>query len=224
MEEMESKECKFSDLIVTPERLDFEIEEGSSFVPPTQDLFIKKAGGEGVLDAGWDLHIVTQGPQSWLKANPMGGRGTGRVRVSVKATNIVLPRGTVAGEWKGQIEITPDVKVSVTPSVIPVRLVVKAKEEPVEPEPPKPWVCFLCGAEFETEDEREKHIEKEHPVGASGPSGATGATGPPEEPIGPEEPSGPGEPSEPPEPPEDSWWDKLIKLLRRFFGWFSLKR
>jgi len=131
---MEEQECKYSDLIVTPARLNFENEEGSGFVPPMQDLFIKKAGGEGVLDAGWSLHITCQGLKTWLDANPMGGRGTGRARVFIKSI------GMPAGGWEGQIEIkieeTLRDKVSVTPSVIPVRLVVRAKEEPAEPEPP----------------------------------------------------------------------------------------
>jgi len=130
----ENQECKYSDLIVTPARLDFENEEGSGFVPPPQDLFIKKAGGEGVLDAGWSLHITSQGHSAWLMANPMSGRGTGRARVFIKSGELE------EGGWEGQIEVkieeTLRDKVSVTPSVIPVRCVVRAKEEPAEPEPP----------------------------------------------------------------------------------------
>ena len=157
----EKQECKYSDLIVTPERLDFENEEGSRFVPPMQDLFIKKAGGEGVLDAGWSLHITSQG-SFWLNANPMSGRGTGRCRVSIKSGELA------EGAWEGQIEVkieeTLRDKVSVTPSVIPVMLVVEGKEEEEPPPPPPPpaFVCPHCGDKFDTEGELQQHIEDEH--------------------------------------------------------------
>ena len=153
----EAQECKYSNLIVTPERLDFVKEVGSS--PAMQDLFIKKAGGEGVLDAGWSLHITCQG-SAWLDATVMGGRGTGRSRVFIKSGELA------EGAWEGQIEVkieeTLRDKVSVTPSVIPVTLVVKGKEEPPPPPPPPAFVCPHCGDKFDSEGELQQHIEDEH--------------------------------------------------------------
>ena len=186
----ETQECKYSDLIVTPARLDFENEEGSGFVPPPQDLFIKKAGGEGVLDAGWSLHITSQG-SFWLNANPMGGRGTGRSRVFIKSGELA------PGGWEGQIEIkieeTLRDKVSVTPSVIPVRCVVRAKE-PAEPEPPP----------VEPPKEPEEPGEPEPPAD------------PPEEPPGEEPPVEP--PPPPPTEPPGCW---LLRLIKKFLKLWS---
>lgn len=189
----EKQECKFSDLIVTPARLDFENEEGSGFVPPPQDLFIKKAGGEGVLDAGWSLHITCQGPKVWLDANPMGGRGTGRARVFIKSGELA------PGGWEGQIEVkieeTLRDKVSVTPSVIPVRCVVRAKE-PAEPEPP-----------VEPPEEPEEPGEPPEKPPEE----------PPEEP--PTEPPEEPPPQPPTEPPgEGCWLWRLIKKLLKLWS------
>lgn len=185
----EQQECKYSDLIVTPARLDFENEEGSGFVPPPQDLFIKKAGGEGVLDAGWSLHITSQG-SFWLIANPISGRGTGRARVFIKSGELA------PGGWEGQIEIKIEDalrdKVSVTPSVIPVRLVVREKEEPVAPEPPP----------VEPPKEPEEPGEPEPPAE------------PPEEPPDEEPPVEP-----PPPPPTERCW--LWRLIEKFLKLWS---
>jgi len=185
MEELQ--ECKYSDLIVTPARLDFENEEGSGFVPPPQDLFIKKAGGEGVLDAGWSLHITCLDSKVWLDANPMGGRGTGRSRVFIKSGELA------PGGWEGQIEVkieeTLRDKVSVTPSVIPVRCVVRAKE-PAEPEPPP--------------------VEPPGEPGEPGEPPGEPPKEPPPPPPPPEEP-----PVEPPtEPPGCPLWRLIKKFLK----------
>jgi hypothetical protein len=130
---MESAKCEYSDIVIIPHFLDFETEEGSQFVPPTQDLFIKKAGSG--LPASWDAEVTGDGPQYWIELSTMSGSVPKRVRVHCKSI------GMPSGEWNGEIKIIPRVEgVKVTPSVIPVKLKVKGKEteEPEEPkEPPE---------------------------------------------------------------------------------------
>jgi hypothetical protein len=123
---MEPAKCNFSDIIITPDHLDFEMQEGSSFNPPTQDLFFKKDGSG--LPASWDAEVTLQGTQMWLVLRPMSGSVPKRVRVYCKSM------GMPAGEWSGEIRISSHVKV--TPSVIPVKLKVKGEEPPEEPKPP----------------------------------------------------------------------------------------
>lgn len=126
---MQPEKCNFSDIIITPDHLDFEMQEGSSFNPPTQDLFLKKDGPG--LSATWDAEVTTQGPQVWLKLSPASGSVPKRVRVYCKSM------GMPKGEWNGEIKIHSHVKV--IPSVIPVKLVVKGEEPPEPPpEPPEP--------------------------------------------------------------------------------------
>jgi hypothetical protein len=126
---MEPAKCEYSDILITPDHLEFEMDEGSQFVPPTQDLFIKKAGSG--LPAYWDAVVTGYGPQYWLELSTMSGSVPKRVRVHCKSI------GMPAGEWNGEIKITPRVEgVKVTPAVIPVKLRVKGKE-PEEPEEPK---------------------------------------------------------------------------------------
>jgi hypothetical protein len=128
---MEPVKCEYSDILITPDHLEFEMEEGSQFVPPTQDLFIKKDGSG--LPASWDVEVKPTVPESWLEVKPMSGSVPKRVRVHCKSI------GMPEGEWNGEIKIIPRVEgVKVTPSVIPVTLSVMAKEpsEPGEPEEP----------------------------------------------------------------------------------------
>jgi len=126
---MKPEKCSFSDIIITPDHLDFEIQEGASYNPPTQDLFLKKDGAG--LPASWDAEVTTQGPQVWLKLSPVSDSVPKRVRVYCKSM------GMPAGGWNGEIRIVSHVKV--TPSVIPVKLKIKGEEPPEPPpEPPEP--------------------------------------------------------------------------------------
>ena len=137
--------CKYSDLIVEPSELFFEAQEGSRFVPPRQDVFIKKTGPG--LPASWDLPTLA----TWLTLRPNHGRGAKRVRFGVRSI------GVAAGKY--EVQIVPKSHVPITP-LITVHLTVKGEEPP--PPPPKPFVCVVCGAEFGTEAELQQHIE-EHP-------------------------------------------------------------
>jgi hypothetical protein len=127
---MEPAKCEYSDILITPDHLEFEMDEGSQFVPPTQDLFIKKAGSG--LPASWDAEVTGDGPQYWIELSTMSGSVPKRVRIHCKSI------GMPSGEWNGEIKIIPRVEgVKVTPSVIPVKLKVKG-EEPTEPTEPPP--------------------------------------------------------------------------------------
>jgi hypothetical protein len=124
---MGSEGCKYSDIIITPDHLDFETQERPRLNPPAQDIFIKKDGHD--LSPSWDAHVTTQGPLIWLKLKPLSGKAPKRVRVFCKSI------GMPPGEWSGEIKIEPDSpEVKVTPPVIPVKLTVKG-EEPPTPEP-----------------------------------------------------------------------------------------
>lgn len=125
--------CKYSDLAVIPESLTFEAKEGSRFIPPKQDLFIGKLRtANRVLPPGWDA----LSDEEWIALSPDNGRGKGRIRVSVKS------RRLQAGEYNGQITIgSPVTDVTIVPSVVWVKLIVKGKEPAPAPEPesePKP--------------------------------------------------------------------------------------
>ena len=112
--------CEYSNLTVTPDHLDFETNQGSPYIPPMQDLFIKK--DSHALPAAWD--IITDQP--WLSVRPMYGRAAKRLRVHVD------PRGLKVGAWVGTITVASH--VTVTPSVVAVYLTIKGEPEP-EPKP-----------------------------------------------------------------------------------------
>jgi hypothetical protein len=171
---MGSEGCKYSDIIITPDHLNFETQERPRLNPPAQDIFIKKDGHD--LSPSWDAHVTTQGPLIWLKLKPLSGKAPKRVRVFCKSI------GMPPGEWSGQIEITSHVKV--TPSIIPVKLNIKAEEPPQPPpEPPEP------------------------------PEPPPEPPEPPQPPPEPPEPPEPP-PKPPPEPPDKwSWLRKLIEWL-----------
>lgn len=135
---MEEQACKYSDIIITPDHLEFETEEGSRFNPPAQDLFLKKDGSG--LPASWDAEVTTQGPQVWLKLSTMSGSIPKRVRVYCKS------KGMPKGEWNGEIKVDSRIEdVKVTPQIIPVKLMVKGEEQPPPP-PPEPRYALTMAA------------------------------------------------------------------------------
>ena len=99
--------CEFSDIVVTPDHLDFEIKEGSQFVPPSQHLNLKKTTAG--LTPLWKSWVS----EDWLALIPSTGDAPEKVRVIVKSI------GMSAGEYHAQVTITSR-SVTVTPSVIPV--------------------------------------------------------------------------------------------------------
>ena len=123
--------CEYSDLNVTPSHLKFQAEQGTHYVLPQVDLFIKKVG-EGVLSPSWDIQVEAQGEVPWITLRPMHGRGPKRVRVKVD------PRHLKAGVFTAEITIASH--VSVTPETITVKLTVIGVPEPPPTEPTKPPV------------------------------------------------------------------------------------
>jgi len=136
MEEKEAQGCKYSNLQVTPDHLDFVAKEGTRYLCASQRLYIKKAGGVGVLDTHWTINLEGQASEAgFLKVKPLTGRGRQTLHVSAD------PRGLPGGSWTVMIEVKTEVEgVTITPSVIPAKLTVEGKPpgEPEEPEePPK---------------------------------------------------------------------------------------
>jgi hypothetical protein len=120
--------CEYSDLVIIPESLTFERKEGSRFVSSRQNLFIGqvRTTSTSVLPPGWDA----LSDEEWIRLSPVSGRGKGTIRVSVDS------RGLRAGEYNGQVAIgSPVTDVTVTPTAIPVKLIVKGKETTPTPEP-----------------------------------------------------------------------------------------
>jgi DNA-directed RNA polymerase subunit M/transcription elongation factor TFIIS len=143
----EAQGCKYSALIVEPAELFFEAKEGSRFVPPRQDVFIKKAGPG--LPASWDL-LPADPLATWVTLRPNHGRGAKKVRFGVR------PIGMAAGEY--EVQIVPDSHVAITPSIT-VHLTVKG--EPPSPPPPR-IPCPYCKEDFASEIDLQIHVENDH--------------------------------------------------------------
>lgn len=149
---MEELKCEWTDLSITPTNLVWELDADSVFTPPFQQLRIKSVG-VGTLSSRWSIHSDA----SWLTVSPDNGEGGGWVVVHVKIT------GLVAGIYVALLTFSSDVNIEITPSIIPVKLVLKGKSitkvdnESIEIEdsfltkkytPPQPtptkkntWVC-----------------------------------------------------------------------------------
>lgn len=123
--------CQWADLKVTPDSLNWTIDEGSIFTPPTQRLKVEKVG-DGVLSANW----VVSSSATWLTVTPTSGKGQQFLTVRVK------PSGMAAGEYKAILMFRSAVEeITITPEDLPVTLNVVGtapEPEPPEPTPPDP--------------------------------------------------------------------------------------
>ena len=125
---MESKECKYSDILVSPQELKFVVEEGSQFIPPYQLISLKKAT--------YDLtpHWFAVADADWVYFRPQDGEVPKQIQVS---TNLGVP----AGIHQAKIIFTSSSSVSFLPSpFVSITLEVKPKEPapPPAPEAPPP--------------------------------------------------------------------------------------
>jgi hypothetical protein len=124
---MEPK-CEYSRLMITPQRLDFEVEEGFQFYLPKQYLDIKKvSAASNDMTPEWGASAS----EKWVSVYPRSGRGDKPLQVGV---NYV---GKPVGEHHAQITVKSDVTEVVNPT-IEIVLTVKAKPEPEPPEPKPP--------------------------------------------------------------------------------------
>ena len=112
--------CEFSDTIVSPVELHFEVNEGFKFNPPCQWLYFEKSSTGR--SANWEATTN----QEWISINPEIGSVPKRVRVDANSV------GIVAGVYRSEIRFTSHVEV--IPSVITVTLTVKG----IQPTPPEP--------------------------------------------------------------------------------------
>jgi len=111
--------CRYSDIIVTPTELSFEVKEGWKFVSASQYIKLIKSG------RGRDPHwTATIEPEAdWLRISPLLGTAPGSIKVYCDA------RGLTAGLYAGGIILDDILR-------IPVLLTVNAKEVPeIEDEP-----------------------------------------------------------------------------------------
>lgn len=120
---MEDMSCPWSDISVSPERLDFQVDGGWQFIPPYQYLDLEKSNPVGRA-AVW----TAVADQYWVTIRPETASAPKQVQIGARSV------GMPAGTYHAQITITSHVQVD--PSVIPVTLTVKQKEQPPSPEPP----------------------------------------------------------------------------------------
>ncbi|GEM_PF-1400897 len=121
----------YADIEVTPTSLEFDIIEGSRFIPKYQYLSLKRSGVGS--SATWSM----EADSGWVRIEPTFGRVPRNVKVG--ASSVGMP----AGIYHAHIIITSSL-AEVIPSVIDVTLTVNKREtdkpeEPEEPpdEPPK---------------------------------------------------------------------------------------
>jgi len=117
--------CKFSNIIVSPSEMRFEVDEGWGFIPPYQYLRI-----ENEISHDKSPHWEATVDEGWMIMGSSSGSTPVRVRIGCQSI------GKPAGVYQGTIRISSHVEV--TPSEIPITLTVIPKEEPpVEPDPPE---------------------------------------------------------------------------------------
>jgi DNA-binding transcriptional LysR family regulator len=123
--------CEYSDIIVSPQELRFEVEEGSQFIPPYQDIRLEKASHNltprwtAVADAGWVYY------------RPKSGEAPERIQVS---TTTAI-KEMAAGVYQAHLLLGADEGVAILPSkIVTITLEVKAKPVPPTPPPPEPPV------------------------------------------------------------------------------------
>jgi len=113
--------CEFSNIVVSPQKLKFLVEEGSQFVPSQQ--FISVADATHDLTPTWDASA----DQSWISWHKQNSTTPRYIRVNCRSV------GMAAGIYRGQITITSHVQVLPSP-IIDIELEIKGQSEP-EPEP-----------------------------------------------------------------------------------------
>jgi hypothetical protein len=120
--------CEFSDIVVSPQKLKFLVDEGSQFIPTYQYISLEK-GSEGELTPTWDATANA----GWIYFRPEGGSTPKTIQVNVNSI------GMAAGSYHGQITISSHVQVLPSP-LIDIELEIKGQPEPVPaPEPiPEP--------------------------------------------------------------------------------------
>ena len=116
--------CEYSDLKVSPDYLEFEVDESWGYVLPNKSFKIEKKTSD--MTPSWDVSTS----DDWIKVNQESGRGEGTIRVTVDH------RELEKGEHDGFISI--DTHVNVTPSIIDVKLIIKGEEPTPEPTPTPP--------------------------------------------------------------------------------------
>jgi len=113
--------CEFSNIVVSPQKLKFLVEEGSQFVPSQQ--FISVADATHDLTPTWDASA----DQSWISWHKQNSTTPRYIRVNCRSV------GMAAGIYRGQITITSHVQVLPSP-IIDIELEIKGQDTPV-PEP-----------------------------------------------------------------------------------------
>ena len=105
--------CKYANITVTPDTLEFEVDEGWKFVPPYQYIRIAKDG------PGIPPHFSISIDEDWLSISPYAGEAPRNVRVGCDSP------GMKAGTYIGHITVTSHVEVE--NPLVEVTLVVKPK-------------------------------------------------------------------------------------------------
>jgi len=136
---MKDKSCPYSNIIVSPQKLLLETQEGSQFVPPSKFITLEKETHDN--SPSWEMRLLPGG--DWVSLYPKSGKlSTSKKQVRVSVKSIGMPAGT----YKATIEVVSSSGVEVKPSpyvevVLEVYPVAPPEPEPQpepqpEPEPP----------------------------------------------------------------------------------------
>ena len=127
---MEAKECKYSNILVSPQELRFQFIEGSWAAPSIQSIDLTRETSD--LTPGW--HAMAD---DWITFSPSGG---GKVPAKLRVRPKIDIKTWLPGTYTGQVTIITPNSVSILPSpVVTIILEIQPKEAPPEPtEPTEP--------------------------------------------------------------------------------------
>jgi len=148
---MENRSCPYSNIIVSPQKLLLETQEGSQFVPPSKFITLEKETHDN--SPSWEMRLLPGG--DWVSLYPKSGKlSTSKKQVRVSVKSIGMPAGT----YKATIEVVSSSGVEVKPSPYVEVVLEVYPVAPPEPEPqPEPQ------PEPEPEPEPEPQPEPEPP-------------------------------------------------------------
>ena len=125
-----AKQCKYSDILVSPQELKFEMLEGSDFIPPYQIVRLTKASSD--LTPRW-LAVANA---NWVYYRPQSGKAPKQVQVST--SHLLAP-----AIYKARLLLSSPEYVAILPLpyidiTLEVRPINPPPSEPPEVPPPEP--------------------------------------------------------------------------------------
>ena len=115
--------CKYANIIVTPAKLEFEVDEGWKFIPPYQYIRIAKDG------PGIPPHFSISIDEDWLSISPYAGEAPRNVRVGCDSP------GMKAEVYRAHVRVVSADFSQVVEVVLTILPKLIADPAPVIPEP-----------------------------------------------------------------------------------------